>query len=301
MLPGGGGAGDDGGGVIDAAARPCLLIVDDHRASVRMLEEVLAPLGHEVVAAASGEAALARLAQRRFVLVVLDVNMPGLDGFATARLMKAHPRGRDIPIVFLTGAAEDAGTIFRAYAQGGVDYLTKPVDAEMLRAKVRVFVELHLKTEEIRQQAALLAQRERQLADQRYADLAERSARRPAELLAISAALSGALTPVDVGRVLLERAMVAVDAGAAAVLHQPVGSDALQVVHAIGFEVDELRALASAAPADDGAAPRVATRGSLRPGRSAAAAAAQPLLSAPLLIDGARGWLVLALLPGREI
>ncbi|MEJ7729781.1 MAG: HAMP domain-containing sensor histidine kinase [Polyangiaceae bacterium] len=101
---------------------------------------------------------------------------------------------------------------------------------------------------------------------------------------------------------LLERAMVAVDAGAAAVLHQPVGSDALQVVHAIGFESDELRALASAAPADHGAAPRVATRDSLRPGSAlASASAAQPLLSAPLLVDGARGWLVLALLPGREI
>lgn len=103
------------------------------------LESILAPLGHRIVQAASGEEAVACLREEDFAVVLLDVMMPGIDGFATADLLRAQERGRHVPIIFLT--AGDISPI-DGYAHGGVDFLHKPLDAKVVRAKVAVFIEL---------------------------------------------------------------------------------------------------------------------------------------------------------------
>src|SRR5688500_17412257 len=108
--------------------RPKLLLVDDRAVNLTALAASLAPLGHDLVCAPSGGAALRQVLEHDFALIILDVQMPGLDGFETARLIKQRDRSADIPILFLTALEADAAVVFRAYTQGGVDYLVKPVD-----------------------------------------------------------------------------------------------------------------------------------------------------------------------------
>jgi signal transduction histidine kinase len=122
-----------------------ILIVDDEPRNLIALEAVLEGHGLRVVKAASGEEALRRLLAQQFALIILDIHMPGLDGFATAELIRGTERTRHIPIIFLTANA-DVERVAHGYAHGAVDYLFKPVVAEVLRAKVSVFVELHRKT-----------------------------------------------------------------------------------------------------------------------------------------------------------
>jgi PAS domain S-box-containing protein len=141
--------------------RASILLVDDHPANVVALEAILAPLGHELVAAASGEEALRQILRRDFALILLDVQMAGLDGFQTASLIKQRPRSRHIPIIFITAVGRDAGHVFRGYAEGAVDYLVKPFDPDILRAKTQVFVDLYLKEEQLKAQEKLLREHER--------------------------------------------------------------------------------------------------------------------------------------------
>src|SRR5580698_6343848 len=138
-----------------------ILLVDDHPANVVALEAILAPLGHELVAASSGEEALRQILRRDFALILLDVQMAGLDGFQTAGLIKQRPRSRHIPIIFITAVGRDAAHVFRGYSQGAVDYLVKPFDPDILRAKAQVFVDLYLKEEQIKAQEKLLHEHER--------------------------------------------------------------------------------------------------------------------------------------------
>jgi len=146
------------------AARPqaSILMVDDHPSNLLALEAILEPLGQDLVKATSGEEALKFLLQRDFAAILMDVQMPGLDGFQTATLIKQRERTRTIPIIFLTALSRDAAHIFKGYAHGAVDYLLKPFDPEILRSKVSVFVDLFLKEQQIQRQAALLRQRERE-------------------------------------------------------------------------------------------------------------------------------------------
>lgn len=138
-----------------------ILLVDDNRANLLALEAILEPLGQRTLTADSGEEALKRLMQHDDVAVILmDVRMPGIDGFETARLIKQRERSRHIPIVFLTGLGEDEAQLFRGYEQGAVDYIRKPIDGEILCSKVRVFVELHQRGAELQRQAALLREHE---------------------------------------------------------------------------------------------------------------------------------------------
>jgi signal transduction histidine kinase len=141
-----------------------ILIVDDEPRNLVALEAILDGRGFRVLKARSGEDALRCLLAQQIALIILDVQMPGLDGFATAELIRGTERTRHIPIIFLTANA-DLERVTRGYAHGAVDYLFKPVVAEVLRAKVSVFVELHRKT------AQLLAferrETERRLADER--------------------------------------------------------------------------------------------------------------------------------------
>ncbi|MFL5862815.1 MAG: SpoIIE family protein phosphatase [Solirubrobacteraceae bacterium] len=119
-----------------------ILLVDDHRENLAALKAVLEPLGERLVTAESGEQALRALLREDVAVILLDVRMAGLDGLQTARIIRARPRTRHIPIIFLTAQLSDVEEIAMAYATGAVDYVIKPFEPEILRAKVSVFVEL---------------------------------------------------------------------------------------------------------------------------------------------------------------
>jgi PAS domain S-box-containing protein len=131
-----------------------ILLVDDQPANLTVLASVLAELGPELVTVDSGEKALRALLEHEFALVLLDVRMPTLDGFETARLIREHPRTRLVPIIFMTADDPSDFPIEKAYALGAVDYLAKPVNPLVLRAKVSVFVELYRKNAELARLAA---------------------------------------------------------------------------------------------------------------------------------------------------
>ncbi len=120
-----------------------ILIVDDDHASLIAMSEVLATLGARLVTASSGEEALRRVLDNDFAAILMDVRMPGIDGFATASMIRERKRSRYTPIIFLTAASEDLSTMFKGYRAGAVDFITKPVIPEVLRSKLSVFVGLH--------------------------------------------------------------------------------------------------------------------------------------------------------------
>ncbi|HEX4010666.1 MAG TPA: SpoIIE family protein phosphatase [Solirubrobacteraceae bacterium] len=119
-----------------------ILLVDDHRENLAALHAVLEPLGERLISAESGDQALRALLREDIAVILLDVRMAGLDGLQTARIIRSRPRTRHIPIIFLTAQASDVEEIALAYASGAVDYVIKPFEPEILRAKVSVFVEL---------------------------------------------------------------------------------------------------------------------------------------------------------------
>ncbi len=135
-----------------------VLLVDDRRENLVALEAILQGLPIEAVSANSGEDALKRLLSDDFAAILLDAQMPGMDGFETASHIKQRERTRHVPIIFLTAVDRDAHLAFRGYAAGAVDYLTKPFDPWALRAKVTVFVDLWMKTQELDAQAATARQ-----------------------------------------------------------------------------------------------------------------------------------------------
>jgi CheY-like chemotaxis protein len=139
--------------------RAKILLVDDRPENLVALEAVLGALDQTLVRATSGEEALKALLTEEFAVILLDVQMPGLDGFETAAHIKRRERTKDIPIIFLTAVSNGPHHTFRGYAAGAVDYLAKPFDPWILRAKVSVFVELHRKNLLLKEQAQLLADR----------------------------------------------------------------------------------------------------------------------------------------------
>ncbi|MFI6682217.1 two-component system response regulator [Streptomyces sp. NPDC050485] len=150
---------------MSTAARPSgdrasILLVDDMEDNLIALEAVLGPLNEPLVRARSGEEAMKALLRQKFAVVLLDVRMPGMDGFETASNIKRLDQTKDVPIIFLTGTDADNGYAFRGYATGAADFLTKPFDPWVLRAKVNVFLDLHRKN---RQLERLLAQEQKQL------------------------------------------------------------------------------------------------------------------------------------------
>ncbi|MEV0822639.1 response regulator [Nonomuraea rubra] len=135
-----------------------ILLVDDNEESLIALEAVLRPLQQLLFKARSGPEAMKLMLRHDFAVVLLDVLMPGMDGFETATHIKRLDQTRDVPIIFLTGTEPSSGAAFRGYAVGAVDYLTKPFDPWVLRSKVAVFMELFRKSAVLMEQAALLAQ-----------------------------------------------------------------------------------------------------------------------------------------------
>jgi PAS domain S-box-containing protein len=122
-----------------------VLLVDDQQENLLALEAVLKPLGLRTVRAQSGEEALRKLLADDFAVILLDVQMPGMDGFETAELIKMRERTQHIPIIFLTAIDKERQQVFRGYSVGAVDYLFKPFDPDVLRSKVGVFVDLYAK------------------------------------------------------------------------------------------------------------------------------------------------------------
>jgi CheY-like chemotaxis protein len=134
-----------------------ILLVDDRPENLLALEAILSTLGQTLVRASSGEEALKALLADDYAVILLDVQMPGMDGFETAAHIKRRERTRDIPIIFLTAISREPQHAFRGYSAGAVDYLSKPFDPWVLRAKVAVFVDLYRKNRQLRDQAKLLA------------------------------------------------------------------------------------------------------------------------------------------------
>jgi signal transduction histidine kinase len=126
-------------------------VVDDNPPNVLAMLAILEGLGLNLVTASSGREALRHLLEKDFAVILLDAQMPDMDGFETAAMIRQRERNLNTPIIFVTAAFPDAEHSVRAYAMGAVDYIFKPVSPEILRAKVSVFVELHRKTEQLHQ------------------------------------------------------------------------------------------------------------------------------------------------------
>ena len=135
-----------------------ILLVDDHIENLVALEAMLTHLQQNLVRAQSGIDALRLLLNREFALIILDVDMPIMNGFETAALVRQREKSRHTPIIFLTAINKAEQHVFKGYSLGAVDYLTKPFVSEVLLAKVSAFVELHKKSVEVKRQAMLLQQ-----------------------------------------------------------------------------------------------------------------------------------------------
>jgi CheY-like chemotaxis protein len=133
-----------------------ILLVDDRAENLFALEAILSSLDQELVFVRSGEAAVEAAAVDEFAVILLDVVMPGMDGFETAEQIKRRGHPPDVPIIFLTAAGSEPELAFRGYAAGAVDYISKPFDPWVLRAKVSVYVDLYLKNRAVCDLAALL-------------------------------------------------------------------------------------------------------------------------------------------------
>ena len=136
----------------EAPERARVLLVDDDERNLLAVATVLEDLG-EVVLAHSGEEALRHLLKGEFAVILLDVYMPGMDGYETAQIIRARDQTKGIPIVFLSAVNKEAEHLLRGYSMGAVDYVFKPVDPVILRSKVAVFVELYEKTKEVERKA----------------------------------------------------------------------------------------------------------------------------------------------------
>jgi PAS domain S-box-containing protein len=148
-----------------------ILVVDDQPANITALEAILASPEYHLVTARSGEEALKCLLRDDFAVILLDVMMPDMDGFEVAALVRSRERSRSTPIIFMSATGTDTSYSLRGYEVGAVDYLAKPSDPDVVRAKVAVFVELFRKNEQIKAQAAALREHERREAALQVAQL----------------------------------------------------------------------------------------------------------------------------------
>jgi CheY-like chemotaxis protein len=142
--------------------RANILVADDHPENLLALEQILEPLGQTVVTASSGEDVLRRLLKDEFAVILLDVQMPRMGGFEVAAEIKSRERTRHIPIIFLTAVSQAPQDELEGYSAGAVDYLFKPFEPWVLRAKVAVFLDIYLehkRTEELSRQLAALETR----------------------------------------------------------------------------------------------------------------------------------------------
>ncbi|HEX8796119.1 MAG TPA: ATP-binding protein [Polyangiaceae bacterium] len=153
--------------------RASILLVDDRPANLVALEAMLSRPDYHLVLASSGKEALEALRRHDFSVILLDVAMPEMDGFAVASAMKKIPDFRGIPIIFVTAVTDNLGWIFHAYTVGAVDFLQKPLDSHAVRSKVSVFVELYRKRKLLERQQVRLREQERALHEAQFRNLAD--------------------------------------------------------------------------------------------------------------------------------
>ena len=197
-----------------------ILVVDDNQTNLIAIEAALSPLGRKLVLAHSGVEALGRLLEQDFALIILDVAMPGMDGFETAKLVRTRERNRATPIIFITGLSWEHDAVLRGYELGAFDFLMKPIRPEVLRAKATVFVqlqertiELAIKAEELHQaqtrayERELLAQRRRfeaEVMERQMQQLAETDRRKDEFLAILAHELRNPLQPLQTAVEVLE-------------------------------------------------------------------------------------------------
>jgi signal transduction histidine kinase len=163
--------------------RVSLLLVDDRPENLLALEAILEPLGQDLVRADSGPEALRQVLVKDFAAILLDVQMPGMNGFEVAEIIKSRERSRTIPIIFLSAINKEDAYVFKGYSMGAVDYVFKPFNPDVLRSKVAVFVDLYLKQREIQRQGELLREsQKRELELEHRTSLLEAEARSAARL-----------------------------------------------------------------------------------------------------------------------
>jgi signal transduction histidine kinase len=177
---------EPGGARLRTRPRPAVLIVDDNQANLTALDALVSALDVEVVRASSGDDALKQLLTRDFALVLMDVQMPHLDGFQTTALIRQRARTRDTPIIFLTAIFTDDASEKKAYELGAVDFMTKPFDDEILKAKVAALTAQYRQADVISRQAEALLSKEQEARREHDArEVAEAENRTKDEFLAI--------------------------------------------------------------------------------------------------------------------
>jgi len=160
-----------------------LLLVDDRPENLLALEAILEPLGQCLIRANSGPEALKHVLGDEFAAILLDVQMPGMNGFEVAEIIKSRERSRTIPIIFLSAINKEDAYVFKGYSMGAVDYVFKPFNPDVLRSKVAVFVDLYLKQREIQRQADQLREgQKRELELEHRTSMLEAEARSAAKL-----------------------------------------------------------------------------------------------------------------------
>ncbi|MEO7501707.1 MAG: hybrid sensor histidine kinase/response regulator [Gemmatimonadaceae bacterium] len=170
--------------------RVSILLVDDRPENLLALEAILEPLGQILISAHSGDEALKCVLKYDFAAILLDVQMPDMNGFDVAQIIKSREKSRFIPIIFLSAISKEDAYVFKGYSMGAVDYVFKPFNPDVLRSKVAVFVDLYLKQEQIKEQSELLAESERrELELQHRAELLESEARSAAQLAELNTQL----------------------------------------------------------------------------------------------------------------
>lgn len=162
----------------DVAETVPILLVDDREENLVALEAVLRDPGYKLYSVSSGDDALRFLLDRAPALILMDVQMPGLDGYETAAIIKNNQRTRDIPIIFITAINTDEHYVYRGYEHGAIDYIYKPFDAHVLRSKVAVLADLHRKTERLVRTEKALRESELRERERRIAELELRALRR---------------------------------------------------------------------------------------------------------------------------
>jgi PAS domain S-box-containing protein len=182
-------------------ARARILMVDDRPENLMALEAILEPLGPELVRANSGEEALRQVLLHDFAVILLDVQMPGMNGFETAQLIKSRERSSLTPIIFLTAISKDEQFVYAGYEVGAVDYMFKPFNPDVLRSKVAVFVDLYLKTEQLKEQEARLRESEVRALELQHRAEISRSEARTSEI--VDSALEAIITFGDERRISL--------------------------------------------------------------------------------------------------
>jgi signal transduction histidine kinase len=163
--------------------RANILLVDDRAENLLALEAILEPLGQTLIRANSGPEALRNVLETDFAVILLDVQMPGMNGFEVAEIIKSRERSRTIPIIFLSAISKEDAYVFKGYSMGAVDYVFKPFNPDVLRSKVAVFVDLSVKQREIQRQGDLLREsQKRELELEHRTSLLEAEARSAAQL-----------------------------------------------------------------------------------------------------------------------